>query len=435
MTDEELRRLIAEGEGPHWEFKDADEKATTLTRQESGLTDALATYEAALHGLPQEEVEPAAIEDPIQALLIARDQVAYSLAHGYQASPDQLRHLITLDKELRKRRDQVLLADLATWRESVQPPANHWWWRLDEARAGAEEKRDFPWVLLAAALMIITLIPAVDIIWRMWGGDFDPLFVISTCITVVLTSSPLTQAGREVAAWLMDRAHLPTRYRGKTMLGTAVLSLVMVLLLQSALPAVAITYNNRGYTLLQAGDLTGAQQAFARAVHINPDYAAGYHNLAEAYVEIGDYDQAHSLYTQALATDPDLDVAYNGLGYVLLLQEKPEQAIPILYTGLKVAQDDVARTALWNNLGRAYLAAMRDREAEAALQQALALNREEAVAHCTLALTAQALRRPENEIILHWENCLRYADPGTPRGQELRAMAQAHLRQLEEGRK
>jgi tetratricopeptide (TPR) repeat protein len=331
-------------------------------------------------------------------------------------------------------RNLIAQLDLAAWRQSVQPPADRWWWRLDEAYARAEEKHDFPWVLLAAALMIITLIPAVDIIWRMWGGDLDPLFVISTCITVVLTSSPLTQAGREVAAWLMDRAHLPTRYRGETMLGMAILSLMVVLLLRSALPAMAIMDNNRGYTLMQAGDLTGAQQAFARAVHINPDYAVGYHNLAEAYVEIGDYDQAYSLYTQALATDPDLDVAYNGLGHVLLLQEKPEQAIRILYTGLRMAQDDVVRTFLWTNLGRAYFAAVRYSEAEMALQQALALSGEEAAAHCTLALTAEALERPENEIILHWENCLRHA-LDTPEGQELRAMAQAHLRQLEEGRK
>lgn len=408
----------------------------SVTEPEDALAEALADYEAALCDLPQGEAGQVAAEGPILTLLTARDQVAHTLAHAGTVSPSQLQRLIALDKELQECRDLIAQLDLAAWRQSVQPPADRWWWRLDETRARGEEKRDFPWMLLAAALMIITLIPAVDIIWRMWGGDLDPLFVISTCITVVLTSSPLMQAGREVAGWLMDKVHLPTRYRGETMLGTAILSLMVVLLLRSALPAVAITYNNRGYTLLQAGDLTRAQQAFARAIHINPDYAVGYHNLAEAYVEIGDYDQAHSLYTQALATDPNLDVAYNGLGYVLLLQGKPEQAIPILYTGLKVAQDNVVRIALWTNLGRAYLAAMRDREAEAALQQALALNREEAVAHCTLALTTQALRRPENEIILHWENCLRYADPDTPRGQELRAMAQAHLRQLEEeGRK
>ena len=406
---------------------------TILIRQGLELADALSAYEAALRALPEGEADPEAAERRVLALLAARDQVGHALAHTGAVEPAQFHRLIALDKELRECSDQVAWTDLATWRQSVQPLADRWWWRLDEARARAEEKRDFPWVLLGGALMIITLIPTVDIISRMWGGDFDPLFVISTSITMVLTSSPLTQAGREVAGWLMDKVHLPTRYRGETMLGTAVLSLMVVLLLRSALPAVAITYNNRGYTLLQAGDLTGAQQAFTRAIHINPDYAVGYHNLAEAYVEISDYEQAHSLYTQALATDPNLDVAYNGLGHVLLLQEKPDQTILILYTGLRVAQDDVVRAALWTNLGRAYFAAMRYREAETALQQALALNREEAAAHCTLALTAETLSRPENEIILHWENCLRHV-PDTPRGQELRAMAQAHLQQLREGR-
>jgi len=89
---------------------------------------------------------------------------------------------------------------------------------------------------------------------------------------------------------------------------------------------------------------------------------------------------------------------------------------------------------LWTNLGRVYWEVEQYYEAEAALGEALALNPEEAAAHCTLALTAAALERPENTAVLHWENCLRYADPTTPRGQELVALARAHLQQLEDGK-
>jgi tetratricopeptide (TPR) repeat protein len=282
--------------------------------------------------------------------------------------------------------------------------------------------------------MTVTLSLAVDVINRLWGGGPDPLSVVSAVLTLALTGSPLSKRGRELAGWLMDKVHLPTRYRGETMLGAACLAFIVTLLLHLTLPAVAVTCNNRGYALLQAGDLTGAQRAFARAVSINPDYAEAYYNLADAYVEIGDYDQAHSLYTEALAADRTLDLAYNGLGYVLILQGKPELAIPVLYTGLSLARDNDARAALWTNLGRAYLETGRYHEAEAALAQALALNPEEAPAHCTRALTAEALAHLEDEVVLYWENCLRYADPTTSRGQELAAMARVHLQQIEEGR-
>ena len=359
-----------------------------------------------------------------------RDRVMVALKKG-SITPTIVQRLADLDYRLREAASRVLDANWDAWRLALSPPDDRWWWHLDRTQAKTEEKRDLLWALLAGVLMTITLSLTVEIIRRMWGGGPDPLTVVSTILTLALTGSPLTKRGRELAGWLMDRIRLPTRYRGETMLGAACLAFVAVLVLRLALPAVAVTCNNRGYALLQSGDLTGAQRAFARAVSINPDYAIGYYNLADAYVEIGDYEKARSLYNQALVVDRALDVAYDGLGYVLILQGKPEQAIPVLYTGLSLAQDDAARAALWTNLGRAYLKAGRYDEAEEALTQALPLVPEEAAAHCTLALTAEALKHPDDEITLHWENCLRYADPTTPRGQELAALARAHLRQLE----
>lgn len=367
------------------------------------------------------------------SVLTRRDQVTTTLERG-TITPMIVQRLAGLDHRLRRAASQVLDTDWDAWRQVLNPPPDRWWWHLDETHAKTKEKRDLLWVLLAGVLMTITLSLAVEIIRRMWGGGPDPLTVVSTVLTLALTGSPLTKRGRELAGWLMDRARLPTRYRGETMLGAACLAFVVALILRLALPAVAVTYNNRGYALLQTGDLTSAQWAFARAVAINPDYAAGYYNLADAYVEVGDYDRARSLYNQALTADRTLDLTYNGLGYVLILQGNPEQAIPVLYAGLDLAQDDTIRTALWTNLGQAYLETERYHEAEAALAQALRLNPEETAAHCTLALTAGALKHAEGDVILHWENCLRYADPTTPQGQELGATGRAHLQQLEEER-
>jgi len=214
------------------------------------------------------------------------------------------------------------------------------------------------------------------------------------------------------------------------MAGMAVLAFFLVLGLRLTLPRVAVFFNNQGYILLRTRDLTGAQRAFQRAVSIDPDYAAAYYNLADAYVEIAEYDRAISLYTQALVLDRTLDLAYNGLGHVLILQGEPERAIRVLHAGLSVTQDETARVALLSNLGQAYLAAGRYSEAEMALEQAIALNQQEATAHCALGLTAEALEHLESDIILHWENCLRYLDQTTARGRELANLAKVHLQEL-----
>ena len=53
---------------------------------------------------------------------------------------------------------------------------------------------------------------------------------------------------------------------------------------------------------------------------------------------------------------------------------------------------------------------------------------------CALAQVAEALGAARQEVLTHWENCLRYADEGTPRGSELATMAQAQVREREGGR-
>lgn len=386
---------------------------------------ALSRYEARLSALPKERDSAVAL----LSVLLERDQVAAALAKEV-AAPAIVQRLADLDGSLRYVAPQVSHADWDSWRHALNPQADRWWWRLDLVQTKAREERELLWVLLAGVFITVALSLAVQIITRMWSGGPDTLSVLSTILILALTSSPLTKLGRKLAGRLMEKARLSVRYSGEAMAGMAVLAFFLVLGLRLTLPSVAVVFNNRGYTLLEAGDLTGAQRAFQRAVSIDPDYAAAYYNLADAYVEIAEYDRAVPFYTQALVLDRTLDLAYNGLGHVFILQGEPERAIHVLYGGLTVAQDDVARTALWSNLGQAYLATGRYSEAEMALEQAIALNQQEATAHCALGLTAEALEDLESDIILHWENCLRYLDPTTARGRELANLAKVHLQEL-----
>lgn len=365
--------------------------------------------------------------------LTQRDRIAAALTAEI-TTPSVVQHLAKLDCRLRQVSTQVPDADWGTWRQTLGAPSSYWWWWLDEAQNQVREKNSLPWIILAGTLMTVTLGLAIDIIQRLWSGGPDSLLIISAIFTLAITGSPLTKQGRELASWIMDKVRLPFLYRGKTMLGAACLAFTLVLILRLALPGVATVYNNRGYTLLRSGDLTGAQQAFARAININQEYAAGYYNLADAYLGIADYDKAVSLYTQALVADRTLDLAYGGLGYVYILQGKPERAIPILYEGLGHAQTDTVRSILLTNLGRAYLESQQFHEAEETLGEALRLTPTEAAARCVLGLIREALKYPDDQVASDWENCLRYADATTPRGQELATEARAHLLSLKGGR-
>lgn len=379
---------------------------------------SIAQYEQSLTDLEREQRTPTRLLE----VLLRREHVAGALANEL-ASTQSLEHLRDLDSRLRSVASRIPGSDWHAWRQALTPSPNRWWWRLDE-------RGHLPLMILTGVILTVSLSLVVEIIQRLWSGGPDWLTTVVAVLSIVFTGSPLLRRGRALAEWLFERVSPRTAlHREQVMCMMAATGLLLMLVFRFlALPPLALYYNNQGWRSLRSGQLTQSRYAFQRAVGLNPDYAEAYYNLAEEYVRVGSYDEARSLYNQALEADHTLDVAYNGLGYVLTLQGKPEQAIPVVYSGLALARDDLARVALWSNLGNAYVVAGRFAEAEEALGEALQLNPREATAHCALGLIGQTLEESEDITILHWENCLRYADLTDPRGQELAAVARAHLK-------
>ena len=392
------------------------------------LDESISQYQISLEDLKDKSHKTAFL-----AVLLQRDQVA-NLLQKESGTPPSICHLADLDNRLRETNllSKVSSNEWDAWRKALNPKPDHWWWQLDRIHAQTEKKHDLFWVFLTGVLTTITIGWLVEIIDRLWGLGSDWLSAVVATSSILLTGGALTKHGPELAKQFLGKIpRLAPRHQGEAMFAMAAIGLIGVLSIRFfALPSLALFYNNRGVDYLHTGELTQSRRDFQRAVALNPDYAEAYYNLADAYVDIGDYDQAQALYNQALIADRTLDFAYNGIGYVLILQGEPKRAIPVLYAGLDVAEDDDARVPLWTNLGRAYLEAERYEEAEKALLKALELNRREAAANCNLAITAEMLEYPKNSIIQYWEDCLRYA-PNTPRGQELATMAQVHLRSLE----
>ena len=87
--------------------------------------------------------------------------------------------------------------------------------------------------------------------------------------------------------------------------------------------------------------------------------------------------------------------------------------MPLLLSGLELAEDRTVRYDMLKNLGWARLGQKRFAEAEARLRTAIALADKKAPAHCLLA---QALEGQGNldDALSEWDSCLKYADGRNP---------------------
>ncbi len=398
----------------------------------------LAEYRAAV-GL----LTPPVTAEAVLAALLCRDR----LAQAVQGVGDVavVIELAELDAVLKRAAPQVPTATWVRWRSTLTPSQQSWWWRLDEEETQRFRRRDLPWIIAAGLLMTATAGITIEIIRRLWSSGVDSFAVLGAGAALALTGVPISTHSRDAAGWLLDRLWPNASFRGLRLLGAALVSFLLVLLFAVAgLPALGTFFNNMGAQMLAQGNLSGASEALTRAVTLNPDYAIAYYNLAQRYVLIGDYDEAVKVHTQALQADDQQVLAYSGLGHALILQGKPAKAVSILRTGLSLAVDTQSGAcvdpdaeiclALWADLGWAYLEAKRFAEAEEALRQALVLNPADAPALCNLALTAEALNRPPDEIIFTWESCLVNVQSVLlpARRDELAALARTHLRQWED---
>jgi tetratricopeptide (TPR) repeat protein len=82
----------------------------------------------------------------------------------------------------------------------------------------------------------------------------------------------------------------------------------------------------RGMTLLEKGDLDGAQSAFDRAVALDPKFAPGYEGLALVNMEQGDYKIATKHAKKCISLDKKYGLGYVAYGRILARQEKYDKA-------------------------------------------------------------------------------------------------------------
>jgi hypothetical protein len=151
--------------------------------------------------------------------------------------------------------------------------------------------------------------------------------------------------------------------------------------LRSAPPDDVVTALKLGKALLNQRNPAGAIEILAPIAHQHPHLPEVAGSLANAYMLVGDFTNAAAAFSRAIAAAPNLAVAHFGLGSAMASQHKIPQAIAAFRAALRLNYP-----AAHCNLGVALVMTGAFDEAASELQQAIALNPNDAVAHWNHAL-------------------------------------------------
>lgn len=170
-------------------------------------------------------------------------------------------------------------------------------------------------------------------------------------------------------------------------------------------------YNDHGVENYLVSQLPLAVSNFTKALKLDPNFAETHYNLGSLYEDLRDFERARSEY--GLAMLGGLAAAYNNQARLYILEKDYVAAVDLLLKGLLLAEHDAEKYALHKNLGWARLGQGRYAEAKAELMAAIDLDKEQAPAYGLLAQALEGLGEQEDALVA-WENCLRYASSYRP---------------------
>lgn len=275
---------------------------------------------------------------------------------------------------------------------------------LSEAVYGRLREQDFlPPLFASIALSLIA-----DVARRF----FDDSHWLETAITIL---QPILIASAAVAGVLacvsLFRPAHPLAEKGKTRLfGKRVewkkanvvtgIALAAAIALKLSLPFIAHLYNERGFQLQrhEPRDVSGAREAFERALRLAPGYSAAHYNLAVVYEDLHD-ENAIKEYLLAIKYDSRLYAAYNNLARLYLQRHREndyENALTILEEARELSpQDENVQYSLNKNLGWVHYELKHYPLAETYLRRAIFLRGEDAAAaHCLMAYVLKEQGKP-----------------------------------------
>jgi len=164
---------------------------------------------------------------------------------------------------------------------------------------------------------------------------------------------------------------------------------------------------NLARLLFESGELDRAREQFLRLTQAAPDSQLGYVGLIETLLRLGRTQEADQLAEQAAASLPQAVELRIYLARRELRKNNVGRAVQLLTD--VAAEPGVVRVAALGWLGLAYLVQGDSGRAEAVAQQALAMDRDNALASYVLAM---ALRTAGNDMARLWLERADHLAPG-----------------------
>ncbi|MDQ7778215.1 MAG: tetratricopeptide repeat protein [Planctomycetota bacterium] len=141
-----------------------------------------------------------------------------------------------------------------------------------------------------------------------------------------------------------------------------------------------------GTTCLAVNAYDPAYTALKEAMDNQPDRAEVYVAMGNLYEKMRRLPNAEGEYLEAISLDPNCFEAYNNLGYVMVLQGKPEDQEEAIGYLMKAAELKPASPDPFNNLGLAYMGLKKYDDAVAMFQRAVERDLFAPSTHYNLAL-------------------------------------------------
>jgi tetratricopeptide (TPR) repeat protein len=391
----------------------------------SQLDTTLERYAAAIDSL--KGVGSAIEVEQVLRVLNARDAVQIALKEQKSIPTSRLQKVIELDALLREEAPLIAKVvnaktdkQLADWRESVQPNAEAWWWRLETiAPPHPWDKLDWLWKLLSVVGWTANLSLLINIATRFLGGGGVGLLgaaavTLPSILALLQASSELTKAGSEGFEKSLEKLKIPKHYQQEAKLASTGIMFAILISFWFALPSVSKIYNSNGLKNYREGNLGSAEKDYQRAISLDEDNIEAHYNLGNLYEDWLEFEKAKKQYQVAIADG--LPQAYNNLGRLYIQEKKYPQAAALLAQGLVIAEEKNStpeiKYSLFKNLGWARLQQGRYEEAQQTLQAAIGVARNPdakkyisnpGAAHCLLAQTLEKLKQPT--ALEQWQQC------------------------------
>jgi tetratricopeptide (TPR) repeat protein len=117
-------------------------------------------------------------------------------------------------------------------------------------------------------------------------------------------------------------------------------------------PEQPLNWVNLGIALVGAGDPAGAADAYERALALNPREAVALFNLGNLRQRAGDLPAAEEAYRRAVAADRGMGRAHFELARVLILQDRPAEALPHARRAVEFLPDHAPSRQMLQDLER-----------------------------------------------------------------------------------